>query len=277
MTNLDGTNITTQNLRGTRLYGWKGCDVSEAKAIAEAYVDFQKLASPLASNIDWASKTAEDFWGNDKGMHRLPDDRRRQIQQIFQAQQQMYAIGWHLLPPWWKSLWIEVRCSGGDGSGDPQNECRDQKPNDGRCGSDESEPTGGDDNSLEAFVESPTFHKQLTYSRITFCTGFFNLPSLSEVMTITPKRPKATRENLASWNNRARIFLHETTHLDWFMNTPHESPMVNDLKIISKASEQDSDGEYIKDWTYGVAFCKILKNYGRLSLVGFYPQRNGTE
>jgi hypothetical protein len=45
-----------------------------------------------------------------EGKNRVPDDRRKQIQQIFQAQQQMYAIGWHLLPPYWTSLWIEV-CS----------------------------------------------------------------------------------------------------------------------------------------------------------------------
>lgn len=104
MTNVDGSNITVENLRGTRLYGWKGCEVDDMKDIAAAFDDFYKLASPLAYNIDWASEVAEDFWGNNK----VPDYRRTQIQQIFRAQQQMYAIGWHLPPPYWTSLWIEV-------------------------------------------------------------------------------------------------------------------------------------------------------------------------
>jgi hypothetical protein len=110
LTNADGSNITIENLRGTRLFGWKGCEVKDTKAIAEAYDDFYKLANPLSSKIDWVSEVAQDFWGMNEGKNRVPDDRRKQIQQIFQAQQQMYAIGWHLLPPYWTSLWIEV-CS----------------------------------------------------------------------------------------------------------------------------------------------------------------------
>jgi hypothetical protein len=108
MTNADGSNITVENLRGTRLFGWKGCEVDDTKAIAAAFDDFYKLASPLASNIDWASEVAEDFWGKNTGNNKVPEYRRTQIQQIFRAQQQMYAIGWHLLPPYWTSLWIEV-------------------------------------------------------------------------------------------------------------------------------------------------------------------------
>lgn len=109
LNNADGSSISIENLRGTRLYGWKGCSRPDAQSIAEAFNDFNKLASPLASGIDWASEVAEDFWGKNAGPNRVPDDRRKQIQQIFQAQQQMYAIGWHALPPYWTSLWIEVR------------------------------------------------------------------------------------------------------------------------------------------------------------------------
>jgi hypothetical protein len=100
MINADGTDIAIENLRGTRLYGWKGCAVDETKVIAEAFDDFYKLANPLSSKIDWASEVAEDFWGKNEGENKVPDERRKQIQQIFQAQQQMYAIGWHLLPPY---------------------------------------------------------------------------------------------------------------------------------------------------------------------------------
>ena len=93
LTNANGSNITVENLRGTRLYGWKDCDVDESKAIASAFDDMYKLANPLASQIDWAGEIAEDFWGKNEGRNKVPDDRRTQIQQIFKAQQQTYAIG----------------------------------------------------------------------------------------------------------------------------------------------------------------------------------------
>ena len=108
LTDSNGSNITVENLRGTRLYGWKGCEVDETKAIASAFDDMYKLAKPLASKIDWAGEIAVDFWGKNEGLNKVPDDRRTQIQQIFKAQQQMYAIGWHIFPPYWSSLWIEV-------------------------------------------------------------------------------------------------------------------------------------------------------------------------
>ena len=78
--NADGSNISTENLRGTRLYGWKGCERDDARAIAEAFDDFYKLASPLASNIDWDGLPAKDFWGAYSGQHRVSDARRSQIQ-----------------------------------------------------------------------------------------------------------------------------------------------------------------------------------------------------
>jgi hypothetical protein len=108
MREADGSDISVDNLRGTRLYGWKGCTSSDADAIAGAFDDFSKLAKPLGASIDWAGEIAEDFWGKNEGKYRVPDERRKQIQQIFQAQQQMYAIGWHISPPYWTSLWIEV-------------------------------------------------------------------------------------------------------------------------------------------------------------------------
>lgn len=110
MKNADGTDLTIENLRGTRLYGWTGCEVDETKAIAAAFDDFHKLADPLAASIDWSDEVAQDFWGKHVGKDRVSDDRRKQIQQIYQAQQQMYAHGWAFYPPnYWQSLWIEVR------------------------------------------------------------------------------------------------------------------------------------------------------------------------
>jgi hypothetical protein len=164
---------------------------------------------------------------------------------------------------------VQVRCSGGDETGDPDNICRDKKPNDGDCGRGGS-PADGEDNTLEAYSESPTKNKKLTYSRITFCNKFFNLPTLSEAMTNTPKLSATERAKLESWNNQARVFLHETTHLDYFMNAPGSSPLVDDLQFDWK-----DRGAVKRDWAYGPFFCKILRNYGLQGEVAFYPQRNG--
>jgi len=48
-------NITTKSIRGTRLYGWKGCAHEETQKIAEAYDDFYTLAQQpdVYNNIDW--------------------------------------------------------------------------------------------------------------------------------------------------------------------------------------------------------------------------------
>lgn len=167
-----------------------------------------------------------------------------------------------------------MRCSGGNGKGDPDNVCKDKKPNDGQCGRGGA-PSGRrtnpqKDNSLEAYNDSPTRSPELTYSRITFCNKFFNLPSLSEAMTNTPRQPANERIKLDSWNNRARVFLHETTHLDYFMNAPGSSPLVDDLQFDWRDA-----GAVVRDWVYGPYFCKMLRNYGLGTQVGFYPQRNG--
>lgn len=162
-----------------------------------------------------------------------------------------------------------MRCSGGDETGDPDNVCRDKKPNDGKCGSG-STPVGGKDNRLEAYSESTRTHPELTYSRITFCNKFLNMRSLSEVMDGLPKRPLSEKVQLHNWNNRARVFQHEVTHLDYFMNAPGSSPLIDDLQFDWREGKT-----VVRDMAYGPFFCKILRNYGLAGEVAFYPQRNG--
>jgi hypothetical protein len=162
-----------------------------------------------------------------------------------------------------------VRCSGGDWSGDPLNYCKDKKPNDGQCGRGGS-PTHNGDNAAQAYSVPTSRDANLSYSQMTFCNQFFNMPSLSEAMINIPKKGILTRNKLDAWDNRARVFLHETTHLDYFMNAPGSSPLIEDLQFDWKEK-----GTVLRDWAYGPFFCKILRNYGLLSQVGFYPQRNG--
>jgi hypothetical protein len=79
VTNPDGTNISALNLRGTRLYGWKGCDVSEEKIIAQTYNDFYTLAQQpsLYKNLDFSSAASREFWGPSAGKNRINDNRKK--------------------------------------------------------------------------------------------------------------------------------------------------------------------------------------------------------
>ena len=53
--NPDGSNVTIENLRGIRLFGFKGCSNHNANAIDVAYNDFYKLANQeeVYNQISW--------------------------------------------------------------------------------------------------------------------------------------------------------------------------------------------------------------------------------
>ncbi|KAI9892736.1 MAG: hypothetical protein M1814_001156 [Vezdaea aestivalis] len=273
----DGSFPSTLNLRPTRLFGWKGCEKDDTNAIAGAYNDFYTLSqqSELWDKIDWNSQAAKDFWGPASGRNALKDERKTEIGQIYKAAQQIYSRIWSGEPPWipnLKSLWIEVACSGGDGTGDPDNVCQDKKPDDpGRCpprngqpGQPLADPVQG---SLMEAWSDPTG----TYSKITFCNRFFNeLKNLAEVTKAAKALPANKKTSLEYWNGRARCFFHEITHLTYFMNTPGKGPNVDDYTIKYKEK-----GRNVEEVAYGVYNAKILRNYMPQGKSGYYPQRNG--
>lgn len=80
--NPDGSNITTDNWRSTKLYGWKGCTNHESNEITNAYNDFDTMVNVDGTwqNIDWKSKAATDFWGPSSGRFQVPDNTRTEIQ-----------------------------------------------------------------------------------------------------------------------------------------------------------------------------------------------------
>lgn len=82
MSNSDGSNITAQNLRGVRLFGWKGCSTPDVKTISDAFDDFEKIATieALYKNIDWTAQAATDIWGHGSGNKAVTDARKAQIQ-----------------------------------------------------------------------------------------------------------------------------------------------------------------------------------------------------
>ncbi|KIN09024.1 hypothetical protein OIDMADRAFT_23751 [Oidiodendron maius Zn] len=301
--NPDGTNISIENLKGTRLYGWKGCSPNEVEDIKDAWDDFYKLAQQkdLYKKIDWASQAATDFWGPASGDRVIPKDTRKEIQQVFKAAQQMYSSLWHSYPPWmwYMYLWIEVRCSDsktGKDSSDPDNKCGDAKPNEGKCPGGSMPNPGGEENLMQAFAD-PHPDDNGGYSRITFCNGFFKLNSLTEIVNLNKKQPKAVKNRLDKWDNRARAFFHEVTHLDYFMSAGDDkkakTPYISDLEIRYKtASTQPAwyvcygpyNAKVLRNWLdpdpkYSAYFTQrnadnyawfAMANYVT-SLIGFYP------
>ena len=169
---------------------------------------------------------------------------------------------------------LQVKCSGGDGTGDPENICGD-KPNSTPpdCPSGQA-PVGTDPDDAtrdraQAFSDPHIIDND--YSAITFCTGFFKLDNLATaVKRGLAKSVLAERDNLDSYDNRARVFFHEVTHLDYFMNTPAQGPPIDDVLIKYKQG-----GRIVEGISYGAYFTKVLKNYRALRKGGYYTQRNG--
>ena len=187
-------------------------------------------------------------------------------------------------PPWLspRQLWIEVsptfplhagisiikavqvRCSGGDNSGDPDNICGDRQ-NPPNCPPPISGQPQGGTVQLQAYSDPGE-----KYSRITFCTQFFNLNSLTDAIRLGQKKSAADQNNLETWENRARCFFREVTHLDYFMNAPDKSPYVSDTKFSYKLGGIKNDVE-----GYGPFNAKVLRNYVTKNRIGYYTQRNG--
>ena len=75
-------NITTQNLLGTRLYGWLGCGPDEIEQIKGAYKEFQTLVRQpgVMTGIDWTEQPAKEFFGPSQGKNAVSTTTRNQIQ-----------------------------------------------------------------------------------------------------------------------------------------------------------------------------------------------------
>ncbi|KAG4427331.1 hypothetical protein IFR05_017186, partial [Cadophora sp. M221] len=245
------TSPSTANTLGTRLFGWQGCGgegSAESQYIKDAYDDMNRIASlaETSSNIDWKGQAAKDYFGPSAGKNIVRDGTRKEIANIMKSVQQLYSTWWGVRP----SLWIRVRCSGGDGKGDPTNKCGDapvEDPDAPKC-PDGSSPTvpPGDDMSdrVEAYSDPRGNAKEderADYSQITFCNAFFAKLTLAQAITAASRHQEPNeRMNLQNYDNQARIFIHEATHLDWFMGAKQDNdedgvpPLITDLQIQYK-------------------------------------------
>jgi hypothetical protein len=180
--------------------------------------------------------------------------------EIYDAASSIWYSNW-ARPPWspsWpgRELWIRVTCSGGDGSGDKEDFCGDKpnQPKNPKCPppKEGGEPNPGEKTDMEAI----SFPEE-SYSRILFCNKFFNdLPSLTEATDRAKSYPPILQDNLETWNNRARCFFHEITHLNYFMNAPEKSPVVEDVHIEYKIG-----GKWERIGAYGSYNVRVLRNY----------------
>lgn len=128
---------------------------------------------------------------------------------------------------------------------------------------------------MQAFSDpNGIYNRFINYSRITFCSGFFRLPTLDEAMEIGQFNGG---NDLANYDNRARCFFHEVTHLDYFMNSGQNdeglSPVVSDLEIEIRTP---GSGRNYWDTAYGPFNAKLLRNYQDADpqYSGYYTQRN---
>lgn len=112
----------------------------------------------------------------------------------------------------------QVRCSGNDGSGDPHDKCGDRAHQPPQCPPQDRVPSDDEDLRLQAFSEPVTTEYRGEYSRIIFCSKFFDPPTLTDAMDRFKNDTTKDQDNLENWDNRARVFFHEVTHLDYFMN-----------------------------------------------------------
>jgi hypothetical protein len=126
---------------------------------------------------------------------------------------------------------------------------------------------------LEAFSDANPDDSR--YSRITFCNDFFKLNTFQDAMTLGKKLKAKDKTNLIKWNNRARCFFHEVTHLDYFMNAgagdDGKSPYVSDLEVNYPTSGKN-------EWhaCYGPYNAKVLRNWvpEDAQYSGYFTQRN---
>ena len=120
----------------------------------------------------------------------------------------------------------------------------------------------GEKKNMEAY-SAPTEG----WSRITFCKRFFNnLQPLGDVTNnIKGQRPEV-QDHLDQWNNRARTFFHEITHLNYFMNAPKKSPFVDDALITYKSGSLT-----VEEGAYGPYNVKVLRNFRG---DAWYPGQN---
>jgi len=85
--------------------------------------------------------------------------------------------------------------------------------------------------------------------------------------------------NLQNYDNQARVFLHEVTHLNYFMNAKAdhknkgENPFITDLEI-SYRDGRGKDNLVIEE-AYGVLRAKMTASYRDPTDSGYYAQRNG--
>ncbi|KAK1714371.1 hypothetical protein BDP67DRAFT_513889 [Colletotrichum lupini] len=110
------------------------------------------------------------------------------------------------------------------------------------------------------------------YMRALVCRKYTTLGKDLDDLTryMNTEKTAEDRLNLANWEHaRGGYWLHEATHMDYFMNTPSlgSGPVVRDLLV----DYSDGRGE---NKAYGIDNAKKLANYDRHFTPGEYTQQN---
>ncbi|KIX03010.1 uncharacterized protein Z518_06560 [Rhinocladiella mackenziei CBS 650.93] len=265
-------NIT--NLLGTRLYGWIGCSPDDRTKIREAYDDFHFLADQpeitsgftdgvLRPGIDWTDQAAKDYWGPTTGKNKVSDNDRNGIQSelvvpqnsLLEGMSPSYHTGSRSTaaaqPNPMEILMISVA------TGEPV-----------------INALGGRAPLVPIQMTPESSRTPTTISRAGMMTwssadNFFALPDLD---TAVVPGIRNGDKNLNQYDNRARVFFHEMTHLDYFTNrAPPPStvgPPVDDLRTV-----YNSRGSKVESPVYGPQLAKVLANW-HTNRGAFYTTRN---
>ena len=140
---------------------------------------------------------------------------------------------------------VKVRCSADQNTGDPENSCRDKPVNPATCAAPPgtNAPSNGDA-QLEAYT-SPygKTYWGVEYTQTTFCKKFFetDMRSLSDAITYgkdSSKHTPAQQNDLLLWNNRARVFVHEACHYNYFVDAAGTVPYIDDVTFEFKVGKK---------------------------------------
>ncbi|KAK8054805.1 GDSL-like lipase/acylhydrolase [Apiospora rasikravindrae] len=174
----------------------------------------------------------------------------------------MWTYWWtDVKPPWvpfsWNWLWIEATCSGGDGSGDTDKLCQESSGNNPTricpLNTDDAPPVAVTGNSGR-------------YTKVTFCKAFFNQKGLQEMTdAMQGETEESKRLDLQRWDNKAASFLHEVTHMDYFMNVPGYGPVIRDWQYKYHGNWHDA---------YGVRGAKMIGKFDHNNVPGLHSQTN---
>ncbi|KAB8198899.1 hypothetical protein BDV34DRAFT_218516 [Aspergillus parasiticus] len=231
--------VSPNNIRGTYLYGYVGCNehFKGAKGkIDDAYYDAWLISNTagVVSDIDWNSAAALEFLGA-PGLNKV---QQPQIQAVFANTATVIYSYIDFFQHYIK-----------------QNPCQPDPPNSDKPATPVVLPFAYSGNSDP---DSPGT------SVINFCEGFFNRRSLIDVITFGKALVSPHNLKLVNYNNRAQILLYKLFHLDLAVDSPQYNAYGTlATKILARwdcGGNRNSVGYWVQRNAHNLAYYALAKH-----------------